>query len=148
MEVFMLKDLQSVGLKGQIVKVNDGYARNFLFPKSMAIEVTPANKTELENKSKNITVKKEAIATKTSMLAEKIKSLKVTLPKKFHDEDKLYGAVNANEIVDLLAKEGVNINKSQVKFDKSIKTKGIHEVTIKLTSSLKPKLRVKVISEK
>lgn len=148
MKVFMLKDVQRVGMKGEIVEVSSGYARNYILPNNLGIEVTPQNQANLENKVKTIENRKNVIASKSSMLAEKIKSIKLTMPKKLHDNDKLYGAISANEIVDLLAKEGVNINKSQVEFDKSIKSKGVHEVIIKLTSSLKPKLKLKVIAEK
>ena len=81
------------------------------------------------------------------MLAEKIGSLKLILKKKAHDEGHLYGAVSASEIVDLLAKEGVKVAKNQIVFDKAIKDKGTHEITIKLSNSLQPKITLKVVSD-
>jgi len=81
------------------------------------------------------------------MLAERINNMTVTLRRKMHDDGKLYGAINAAEIVDALAQEGVSISKSQVVFDKSIKNKGTHEVIIKLTSRLKPMVKVAVMPE-
>lgn len=81
------------------------------------------------------------------MLAEKISSIKITIKRKLHDDGKLYGAINASEIVDMLAEKGISISKSQVELDKAIKTKGSHEVTIKLSSTLKPVITVNIISE-
>lgn len=147
MKVFLRKDIEKIGLAGEIIKVGDGYARNYLIPKGLAIEITKKNEMFYGKRVKNIEHRKEAIATQTSMLAEKIKSLKLTLKKKTHDDGKLYGAVNASEIVDLLAGKGIIITKNQVKIDKSIKKKGTFTVTIKLTSRLQPQLVINVVPE-
>jgi len=147
MKVFLRKDIEKVGLAGEIIKVGDGYARNYLIPHGLVIEITKKNEIFYTKRIKKVEHRKEAIATQTSMLAEKIKSLKVTLKKKMHDDGKLYGAVNSAEVVDLLAKKGVIVTKNQVKMDKSIKTKGTFAVTIKLTSRLQPQLSLHVVSE-
>ncbi len=140
MKVFLRKDIEKIGLAGEIINVGDGYARNYLIPHGLAIEITKKNEIFYAKRIKKVEHRKEVIATQTSMLAEKIKSLKITLKKKLHDDGKLYGAVNASEVVDLLAKKGIIITKNQVKMDKSIKTKGTFAVTIKLTSRLQPQL--------
>jgi len=147
MKVFLRKDIEKVGFAGEIIKVGDGHARNYLIPRGLAIEITKKNEIFYTKRVKNVEHRKEIIATQTSMLAEKIKSLKVTLKKKMHDDGKLYGAVNTSEIVDLLAKKGIIITKNQVKIDKSIKMKGTFAVTIKLTSRLQPQLLLNVVPE-
>jgi len=147
MRVFLRKDIEKVGLAGEIIKVGDGYARNYLIPHSLAVEITKKNEPFYTRKVKNVDHRKEVIATQTSMLAEKIKALKVILKKKTHDDGKLYGAISVTEIVNLLAKKGITISKNQVKIDKSIKTKGTFTVTIKLTSRLQPKLSLRVVPE-
>lgn len=147
MKVFLHKDIERVGMAGEIIKVTDGYARNFLFPKKLAVEVTSENESFYTKKIKTIEHRKEVIASKTSMLAEKIKSVSIQLARKLHDDGKLYGAINASEIVDALSEQGISISKSQVDFGKSIKSKGTYEVTIKLTSQLSPTLKVSVVSE-
>lgn len=147
MKVFLCKDIERIGLAGEIIKVGDGYARNFLIPRKLAVEITKENEPFYVNRVKKVENRKEVIETQTSMLAEKIKNLKITLKKKAHDDGKLYGAVNATEIVDLLAKKGIVIAKNQVKIDKSIKTKGAFNVTIKLTSRLQPKLSLNIVPE-
>ncbi len=147
MKVFLLKDIENVGLAHEIVKVSEGYATNFLLPKKLAVKVTPENESSYAQKVRVIEHRKEVVSSKTSMLAEKIKNLKLTLKKKLHDNGKLYGAVNPLEIVELLSIEGVSVSKSQILIDKSIKERGIFDVTIKLTSSLQPRLQLKVVGE-
>jgi large subunit ribosomal protein L9 len=147
MEVFLNKDVARVGLAGEIIKVSDGFARNCLIPQGLAVEITPVNRENYKAKIRTVEHRKEAIATETSMFAEKINNLSITLKRKMHDDGKLYGAVNGSEIVEALRGKGISISKGQVKFDKSIKTKGNHKVTINLTSRLKPTLTVVIIPE-
>lgn len=147
MKVFLRKDVEKVGFAGEIVNVKEGYFRNFLAPRDLAVEITAENEQIYKDKIKKVENRKEALATETSMLAEKIKSLRVVVKRKMHDDGKLYGAINAGEIADALAAKGVNITKSKVLINKSIKTKGTHEVIIKLTSRLQPVLTVEVHPE-
>jgi large subunit ribosomal protein L9 len=147
MKIFLLKDVEKVGVAGEILKVSDGFAVNFLFPRKLAVQVTPENESSFARRLKVVEHRKEVVASKTSMLAERIKSLTITLKRKMHDGDRLYGAVTPGEIVDSLAEKGVSISKNQVVFDKSIKGKGLHTVIIKLSSTLQPALVVKVVEE-
>ncbi len=147
MRVYLRKNIEKIGMAGEIIKVGDGYARNYLIPNGFAIEITKKNESSYQEKAQSVEHRKEVIATQTSMLAEKIKTFKVTLKRKMHDDGKLYGAINSTEIVELLANKGISIAKNQVTFDKSIKTKGSYKVTIKLTSRLKPQLSLIIISE-
>lgn len=146
MKVFLLKDVPQVGMANEIIKVTDGYAHNFLFPRKLAIEVTAENEQSFAKRTKIIEKRNEVIATQTSMLAEKIKSLQLTIKHKAHDDGKLYGSVNPAEIVDLLAAQGVKVAKNQIIFDKSIKAKGTYEVTVKLSARLQPKVTLQVLT--
>lgn len=147
MKVFLLKDVPSVGMTGEMIKVSDGYAMNFLLPRKLAVEITPKNEEFYKNREKHVEHRKEVISSKTSMLAEKINSIKLTLKRKMHDDGKLYGSVNSLEIVEAMAEKGVSISKSQVEFDKSIKEKGSYDVVIKLSSKLKPTVKVTILPE-
>jgi len=147
MEVFLRKNVEKVGMAGEIVKVGDGYARNFLFPKGLAVEITLQNKDQYVAKIRSVENRKEVIATQTSMFAENLNSVSLTLKRKMHDDGQLYGSINASEIVDALAEQGISINKSQVEFDKSIKSKGTFKVGIKLTTKLKSTITVTVKAE-
>ncbi len=147
MRVYLRKDIEKIGMAGEIIKVGDGYARNYLIPHGFAIEINKKNESSYQEKAQSVEHRKEVIATQTSMLAEKIKTLKLTLKRKVHDDGKLYGSINSAEIVELLLKKGISIAKNQVTFNKSIKTKGSHKLTIKLTSRLKPQLSLTIIPE-
>ncbi len=145
MKVFLTKNVEKIGLAGEILKVADGFAQNFLFPRKLAVQVTAENESFYTAKIKKVEQRKEVIASSTSMLAERIKSISITIKRKIHDDGKLYAAVSPQEIVDALAliPDKVSIRKSQVEFDKPIKAKGTYEniVTITLSSTLKPKLK-------
>ena len=147
MKVYLKADIKGVGMSGEIITVSDGYARNYLFPRDYAVEITSANEKIYATKIKTIEHRKEVIATQTSMMAERIGSTQVTLKRKMHHDGKLYGSVGAADIADALKEQGFTVAKSQVIIDKSIKEKGAHTVTVKLTSRLQPKLKVLVASE-
>lgn len=147
MKVFLLKDIERIGMAGEIVKVSDGFGLNYLIPNKLASEVNEKNESFFKTRTKTIEHRQEVISSKTSMLAEKIKALKVTLKRKMHDDGKLYGSISPAEIVDALAEKGVSISKSQVDFGKSIKEKGAYDITIKLSSKLQPKVSVVIVPE-
>ncbi len=147
MKVFLLKDVERIGMAGQMISVTPGYATNFLFPKKLAVEITPENEKQFLSKIRIVEKHKEVVATKTSMLAEKIKHIELKIKRKMADGDKLYGSISAGDIVDLFAAEGISVAKNQIEFGKSIKTKGLHEFTVKLSSTLKPVCTIKVIPE-
>jgi len=147
MEVYLRKDVEKIGLAGEIIKVGDGFARNFLIPQGLAAEVTAQNKGQFEAKLRKVENRKEAIATQTSMLAEKLSTVAITLKRKMHDNGQLYGSINAAEIVEGLADKGISITKGQVEFDNPIKSKGSFKVTIKLSTRLKPAITVTIIAE-
>ncbi len=143
MNVFLLKDIVQVGLKNEIIKVSDGYAANFLFPKKLAVEVTPANEKLYAAKARTVQNRAAIIESTSSVVGDQIAHLNLKLKKKM-DGDKLYAAIGQNEIVDLLKEHNISISKSQVIFDKAIKTKGNFEVTIKLSSKIQPKFTLQV----
>ncbi len=147
MKVYMIKDVENIGLAGEILKVAEGYAVNFLIPKKLAVKVTPANEAFYEKNKRELVKREEVISSKTSMMAEKIKGLQLVIKRKMHDDGKLYGAVSSTEIVELMAENGVAVSKSQIEFDKNIKEKGTFEFTVKLTSKIKPKATLKVIAD-
>ena len=146
-QVYMLKDVENVGMTGQLVKVSEGYATNFLFPKKLAAKVDDANKKFYENKQVREKVTQEVLSTKVAMIAERIKTLHITVKQKIHDDGKLYGALSADIVVDLLKSKEIIITKKQVEFVKNIKNIGEHKVVIKLSAKLKPELTLKVVGD-
>jgi len=147
MNVYMLKDVESVGMAGQIVKVSDGYATNFLIPRKLAIKVTEQNAGFYKEKLKKVTVDKKILNSKVAMIAERIKNLHLTIKERVHDEGKLYGAIGADEVIKLLKEKDISVTKKQIEFPKSIKKIGEHRVVVKLSSKLKPEFILKVVEQ-
>lgn len=146
MKVFLKKDVPNVGHAGQIIKVSDGFARNNLFPRKLAEEVTAEREAFFKTREVTKEKKQEKIETHTSELANTIQGLKLVLKRKMHDDGKLYAAVREAEVVALLTPHA-SVKPDQIIFEKSIKAKGTYEVTIKLSSRLQPKLHLVVVQE-
>ncbi|MFH1254119.1 MAG: 50S ribosomal protein L9 [bacterium] len=144
MKVYMLKDVVNIGMAGTMINVSDGYAKNFLFPRKLAVQVTAENASSFKVKIEAVKQKGEIINSKVAMLAEKIKALHLTIKEKTHDDGKLYGSVGPDEIVELLKKSEIIVNRKQIEFDKSVKATGEHKVTVRLSSKLKPQFILKV----
>jgi len=146
MNVFLLKDIVQVGLKNEIIKVSSGYAKNFLFPNKFAVEVTKANENTYKSKIKTVQDRAAVIETTSSLLGNQISQLTLKLKKTMHDGDKLYAAIKPNEVVDLLKDKNISISKSQVVFNKPIKSKGSYLVTVKLSSKIKPQFTLQIVA--
>jgi large subunit ribosomal protein L9 len=146
MKVFLKQDVAQVGFANQIVQVKEGFARNFLIPHDLAVEITPDNEKLFAKKIQKMEYQKEALQTVTSMLSEKIKHLKLVLKKKIHDNGELYGSVTPTEVVKLLEEQGVSVSKNQIEMSK-IKKQGSHTITVKLSSRLQPTCTLHIISE-
>lgn len=147
MKVFLLEHVPSVGKEGDVVTVSDGFAHNFLLPRKKGIQITPSNQASFARRLEKIKAREENVQVKKSSLSDRIASIQLILKRKMHDDGKLYGALNAQEVVDALQEHGVSIAKNQVIFEKSIKERGVHAVVIKLSSSLQPKLTVKIVPQ-
>lgn len=147
MKLYLLKDVAGLGMAGEIVNVNEGYARNRLLPARIGTEVTKTNAAFFEKRKITVQKRQEVIATETSMRAERIKSIALQIKHKAHDTGKLYGSVGATEIADAFKQKGESIAKNQVILNKPIKETGKYEVTIKLSSRLQPVVIVEVIAE-
>ncbi len=147
MKVYLLKNVEKIGIAGEIISVADGYGSNYLIPHKLGVQVTPENLSFYEKKKKTVEHRKEVIATETSMLAEKIKDTHVTLKRKMANGHKLFGSVSEKEIVELLAQKEIPVSKNQVIFEKRITEKGNYEITVKLSNRLQPKIKLTVAPE-
>ena len=146
MEVVLLEDVKSLGKKGQIVKVNEGYARNFILPKKLGVEATTKNLNDLKLKKAN----EEKVAAQqlaaAKELAEKLEKASVTLAIKAGDNGKAFGSVSGKEIGSAIQEQlGLEIDKKKLMLSEPLKTFGTHEVPIKLHRDVTAKLAVKVV---
>lgn len=145
MEIVLLEDVKALGKKGQIVKVNDGYARNFILPKKLGVEATSKNLNDLKLQKANAEkVAAEQLAA-AKELAEKIEKLTVTLKMKAGEGGKAFGSVSSKEIAAAAATQlNLDIDKKKLVLPEPIKTFGNHEVPVKLHKDVTAKLTVKV----
>ena len=143
MQVVLLEDVKALGKKGQIVKVNDGYARNFILPKKLGVEATSKNLNDLKLQKAN----EEKIAAENlaaaKELAAKLEKLSVTLTMKAGEGGKAFGSVSGKEIAKAVAETSCSYQKKWV-LPEAIKTFGTHEVPVKLHKDVTAKLTVKV----
>ena len=145
MEIVLLEDVKSLGKKGEIVKVNEGYARNFILPKKMGVEATPKNLNDLKLKKAN----QEKIAAQqlaeAKELGEKLEKASITLSIKAGDNGKAFGSVSGKEISKAIQDQlNLDIDKKKLVLPEPLKTFGTHEVPVKLHRDVTAKLSVKV----
>ncbi len=148
MKVILKEKIDSLGKAGDIVKVSDGYARNFLIPKGKAIPASEGNTKSLqEYLKKKQEIKKEQDENLKKVL-EKIKGVEITIKKKAADDNKLFGSVSEIEIAEELKKIGFNVEKNNIKLEKHIKETGIFLIPIVLKAGFETNIKVSIIGEK
>lgn len=147
MKVILLADVKGVGKKEQIVNASEGYARNFLFPKNLAVEANAGNMKKLDNKHKQEAQKAQEELDAAKALAESIEKLTVKISVKVGNNGKLFGAVTNKEIAAALKEQhNTDIDKKKIVLSDAIKTTGEKEVSVKLHPKVTAKLKV-VIAE-
>lgn len=146
MEVVLLEDVKTLGKKGQIVKVNDGYARNFILPKKLGIEATPKNLNDLKlQKANEAKLAAEQLAA-AKELASQLEKSSITVSIKAGEGGRAFGSVSSKEITAAIASQlSLEIDKKKLILPEPLKTFGVHEVPIKLHKEVIGKLAVKVV---
>ena len=147
MKIILLEDVKSVGKKGELVELKEGYARNFIIPKKLGVEATDANMNTLKLQKRNEEkVAKEQLEAAQAMAAE-IEKMTVKLELKAGEGGKIFGSVSCKEIAKAVTDQyGKEIDKKKLQLADTIKTVGMHEVTVKLHPKVSAKLKVQVES--
>ena len=147
MKVILKADIKGLGQKGKICTVSDGYARNYLLPRGLAVEATEGNVQDLAHKQKQEELRRQKEKQAALDLAAKIEALQVVLKVKVGDKGRLFGSVTNKEIAEVLAKDyNIKLDKRKIELKEAIKTVGDHQVTIKLHPEVSVNLTVKVES--
>jgi len=147
MEIILLQDLGELGLEGDIIKVADGYARNYLIPKGFAFEATPQNVKSLDLRRKKIELRKLKAKEEAEQLKEKISGILVHLTQKSGDEGKLYGSVTSMDIAAELENQGIVVDRRKIMLDKPIKNLGEFEVPVRIYPEVTGSIKVLVSPE-
>lgn len=146
MEVILKKDFITLGYEGDICKVKDGYARNYLIPRNIAVIKNAGNLKTLAQMQKSLEKKRAKRKIEAEILKGKIVDISVMIPVKVAENGKLYGSVSPQNIVDALKEKEIDINKKDVHMDKHIKELGEYEIEIKLYHSVNANIKINVVN--
>jgi large subunit ribosomal protein L9 len=147
MKVILKEEIKKLGKMGQIVDVADGYARNYLVPKGLAVEANTKNIRSMEHAKKIIQEKSRKMKDSAQDFASRISSLTLTIKAKAGEEEKLFGSVTTMDIAEALLNEGIEIDKKKISLEEPIKRLGSYSVQIKLHPDVSVPLNIQVIQE-
>ncbi|NQV17044.1 MAG: 50S ribosomal protein L9 [Armatimonadetes bacterium] len=147
MKVILVKDIAKMGLAGSVIKVADGYARNYLLPKKLVILATKSNLAKIETIKKKAELEKLEIENHFKALALKINDITLKFTRKADENDHLFGSVSENDIVKSLAEKGIEIHKSVVDIQKHLKEIGSFDVQIAFSSEITANLKINIEKE-
>jgi large subunit ribosomal protein L9 len=139
--------VENLGLIGDVVKVPDGYARNFLLPRKLVVEADENNIVQIEHHKKALEKRRLAQKAVAQELATKLAEVSVTITRKVGENDKLFGSVSAGDIAEELKKQGYTVERRKVHIEHPIKTLGVHPVNIKLDNDVQASVKVWVVKE-
>lgn len=148
MKVILLEDVKSLGKKGDIVKVSDGYARNYILPKKLGVEANSANMNDLKLQKANADKIAQQQLESAQQIAETLETKEVVLKMKSGEGGRAFGSISSKEIAAAAKQQcALELDKKKIQLPEPIKALGVYEVSIKLHPKVTGKLRVKVVEE-
>ena len=145
MEVILLKEHESLGEIGDIVKVKPGYARNFLFPKGIAVRSSKQNVALAKEQKKTLQKRADRESKANQELAGELAKVEISIEVEVGEEDKMFGSVTNLDIHKALTEKDINIERQSILLDQPIKEVGVHSVPVKLSNGQKQEIKVYVI---
>jgi large subunit ribosomal protein L9 len=147
MQVILLEDVSPLGKAGDLVKVSDGYGRNYLIPQKKAILATEKSVKVLDHQKREVQQRIEKTKKDVEKIVQKIEQLSCTLVKPVGESGKLFGSVTSMEIEDYLKENGIEVDRKKIIMEEPIKSIGMHTVSIKLSPEVVAQLKVWVLQE-
>ena len=145
MDIILLQDIETLGTSGDIVKVKPGYARNFLFPRGMAVRSSKRNRALADEKKSVANARALREAQAYDELMDKLKNTEITIEVQVGGEDRLFGSVTAQDIQKALAAKNIDVERHLILLEEPIKALGIYDVPVKITKGLNQEVKVYVI---
>jgi large subunit ribosomal protein L9 len=142
MEVILLERVPRLGQMGEVVRVKDGFARNFLLPRGKALRATTENRTRFETMKSELAARSLSLKSDASQVAEKLNGKSFTVVRQASEAGQLFGSVSPRDLIGLLATAGYNVNRSQIALNTPIKTIGRHHVPISLHPEIETAINV------
>ena len=147
MEIILLDKIDNLGNVGDVVTVKPGYARNYLFPKGLAVRSSKRNIAFVEEKRKNIELKIAKEEQASQAIFDSLKNVEILMQVEVGENDKLFGSVTAMDLQKALYEQNIEIDKQDILLDNPIKSLGAYDIPIKVTSSLKQNIKVNVVKK-
>jgi large subunit ribosomal protein L9 len=147
MEVILREHVDNLGERGEIVKVADGYARNFLLPRKLALPATDGNRRHVERERKIVEAREAAEKVQAEAIAARLNMIDIAITRRVGETDQLYGSVTAVDIADFLKGKGFEIDRRKLILPEPIKAIGEHTVPLKLHREVTIPLKVRVVKE-
>jgi large subunit ribosomal protein L9 len=147
MKVILKEDVPDLGATGEVVNVKDGYARNYLIPKQLAVQASTKNLGQLEHQKRLIDAHKSKVKKDAHTMAEDIEKISCTIPMLVGEQDKLFGSVTSKDIEEALSQEGINISRKRIILEEPIKSLGVYTVDVRLHTEVTAKLKVWVVAK-
>jgi large subunit ribosomal protein L9 len=148
MKLILREDVPNLGRSGELVTVRDGFGRNFLLPRKMAVLANEQNVRQLEHEKAVITARSAKLKAGAESQAKGLSSVQVKIARKVGEQDKLFGSVTALDIAEVLAAAGHKVDRHKLHLPEAIKTIGTHEVEVRLHRDVVAKIKVEVVAEK
>jgi large subunit ribosomal protein L9 len=145
MEVILRQAVESLGKPGDVVKVSNGYARNYLLPHGVAFEATPGNLKRIQQERERLEAAENERREAAQGLATKLEQVQLTFSARVGEEGKLFGSVTSADVAQQLEAQGFHIEKRQIDLHEPIKALGVYRIPIRLHADVKPEIRVWVI---
>lgn len=147
MEVILKEDIPNLGKIGEVVRVRDGFARNYLLPRGLVVVANKKNLKSFEHQKRVVTDQKQKVLRQAQSLSDQLASVSLVIPVRTGEEDRLFGSVTNIQIEKALQAKGFKIDRRKIDLDEPIRSLGEFEVPIRLTADLTVPLKVSVISE-
>lgn len=147
MKIILRQNVERLGQRGDIITVKDGFARNYLIPRKLALVATPGNLKAFQEEKKQLDVRGHKDRRLAEQLAKKLKSVSITATVAVGEEDRVFGSVTAQTIAGLLKDKGYEIDKKKILLEEPIKALGVYTVPLKLHQDVEGKVKVWVVKE-
>ena len=145
MEVILREHVDNLGKRGEVVKVADGYARNFLFPRKLALAVTAENKRQIERERAKAEAKEAEEKQVAEALVRRLEALDIAIARRVGENETLYGSVTSADIADALQAQNFTVDRRKIQLAEPLKTLGEHAVPVKLHRDITAQIKVKVV---
>ncbi len=144
MKVILKEDVQDLGTIGTVLDVANGYGRNYLIPRKLAVEANPKNIRQFEHQKNMILAKAKKVRSSAQQLSDKLSAMSLCIEVRAGEEDKLFGSVTTKDIAEAIAQQGVEIDRRKIILEEPIKRIGTYKVTVKLHHDVTASVNIEV----